>query len=357
MRGRKRLLGCTPPRLRFALVVLQVAMGMTTQVFGQQPDADAAMPQEEAPPANNEPAGEQPAGQEPPTEPPAPPAETVEPNLTVQLEPDAPKAEAGTSEGTELLVTGSRIKVKSAFAASAPVEVVDRKKLEQAGVTNLSDVVQNLTSAQGSGFQGEGQGSRQGRVGLTGVDLRGLGFGATLVLVNGRRLPISGGTAPGLGGGATADMGLIPMAAVERIEILKGGASAIYGSDAVAGVVNIITRKNWDGLRVGIEGEAADRLDYKSYNINGVFGATGEHSRLLTAVSWDLHNELKTNERDWTSRGQLEIPQGYPGVLARVSSPHRAAEPASCARSAIATSKCSYRPCSAARCSPVPSTT
>jgi outer membrane receptor for ferrienterochelin and colicin len=215
-------------------------------------------------------------------------------------------------EAGEMLVTGTRIKVKSAFTASAPVEIVDRKHLELTGATNLADVVQNLTIAQGSGFQGEGMQSQQGRIGVTGVDLRGLGFGATLVLVNGRRLPISGGTAPG-GGGATADMGQIPLAAVDRIEILKGGASAIYGSDAVAGVVNIITRKNWEGLRVGVEGQAADRFDFKSYNVNAAYGAIGKHARLMTAVSWDLHNELNTNQRDWTRSGQLEIPAGFPG--------------------------------------------
>ncbi|MET0388984.1 MAG: TonB-dependent receptor, partial [Polyangiales bacterium] len=236
----------------------------------------------------------------------------VEGELITTLDAEAPAAAA--PEPSEMVVTGSRVKVKSAFAASAPVQVFDRKQLEQAGVTNLADVVQNLPIASGSGFQGQGAASRQGRIGVSGVDLRGLGFGATLVLVNGRRLPLSGGTAPG-GGGSTADIGQIPMLAIERIEILKGGASAIYGSDAVAGVVNIITRKNWNGVRFEAEGTSDDSFDYHAYDIGGTFGVTSEHGRITGTLQWDQRSELRTNQRDWASKGQLWSPVGYPGTF------------------------------------------
>jgi iron complex outermembrane receptor protein len=115
--------------------------------------------------------------------------------LTEQTEAVEVPAEPPISTAGDVVVTGSRIRVKSAFTASAPVQVMNRKQIEQTGATTLADVVQHLTVAQGSGFDGSGTGSRQGRIGVTGVDLRGLGFGATLVLVNGRRLPLSGGTA------------------------------------------------------------------------------------------------------------------------------------------------------------------
>jgi outer membrane receptor protein involved in Fe transport len=110
-------------------------------------------------------------------------------------------------------------------------------------------------------------------------------------------------------------MGQIPLAAVDRIEILKGGASAIYASDAVAGVVNIITRKNWEGLNVAVEGQTTDRLDLGYYNINAAFGAVGKRARLSTAVSWDLHDDLGTKDRSWTAQGQLESQVGYPGTF------------------------------------------
>lgn len=298
-----------------SLAALLIASAIASRAFAQEPAPDAAVPDdvmEEAP---------MPAEAPLPSEAAASDVGVGEGDASVvdadagvpELEPAPPPEEPTEYDSGELVVTGTRVKVKSAFAASAPVTVVDRKQLELAGVTNVSDVVQNLTIAQGSGFQGEGQGNRQGRIGVTGVDLRGLGFGATLVLLNGRRLPVSGGVAPG-GGGATVDMGQIPMIAVERVEILKGGASAIYGSDAVAGVVNIITRKNWEGLRFEIEGETADDLDYKSYNIAGAFGAVGERARLLAAVDWDLNTELDTNDRPWTVNGQLWSPVGFPGT-------------------------------------------
>jgi iron complex outermembrane receptor protein len=295
------------------IVALLIVFGTASRAAAQQPDPDAAVPDvapDEQAPAEAAPPEAGDAAVPFPEEPVIEEEAVIDPDAGVPLEEEVVEEPA---PATDMVVTGTRIKVKSAFAASAPVTVVDRKQLELAGVTNVSDVVQNLTIAQGSGFQGDGAGNRQGRIGVTGVDLRGLGFGATLVLVNGRRMPVSGGVAPG-GGGATVDMGQIPMIAVERVEILKGGASAIYGSDAVAGVVNIITRKNWEGLRFEVEGEAADSFDYKSYNVAGAFGAIGEKARLLAAVDWDLNTELRTSDRAWTTQGQLWSPVGFPGT-------------------------------------------
>ena len=117
---------------------------------------------------------------------------------------------------------------------------------------------------------------------VSGVDLRGLGFGATLVLVNGRRLPISGGTATG-GWRCDPDLGQIPYEAVERIEILKGGASAIYGSDAVAGVVNIITRKNWDGFRVESKARPPTTRLQGVQPQRGLRRGRGERARVMAA--------------------------------------------------------------------------
>src|SRR5262249_46664921 len=155
-------------------------------------------------------------------------------------------------------------------------QVIDRKQLEYTGVTNLSDVIQYLTVAQGSGFQGQ----RADSAGTSSINLRGLGAGSTLVLLNGRRLPTSGA-------GLLAqfsDISTIPLAAVERIEILKGGASAIYGSDAVGGVVNIITRKKLDGVRIELDGGATTRnFDQRSAQVNGAYGITGEHGRVMLA--------------------------------------------------------------------------
>ena len=187
---------------------------------------------------------------------PSPPAageEGDDPDATEEEgdDDDATEDDDAADDGTEeIVVTGSRIK-RSSFAAAAAVQVIDRKDLEYSGATNLADVVQYLTVAQGSGFQGGAQAT-----GTVSVNLRGLGTGATLVLLNGRRVVSSGG---GIAFNFT-DISTIPLAVVERIEILKGGASAIYGSDAVGGVINIITRKDWDGARIEVDGSSPLRL-------------------------------------------------------------------------------------------------
>ena len=155
-------------------------------------------------------------------------------------------------------MTGSRIKQVSSFSPAAPVQVMDRKELEQTGATNVADVVTYLTVSQGSGFQGAGSQSYN----TVSVNLRGLGEGATLVLLNGRRLPLSGAYNPRDSSSSTSPR--FRWSAIERIEILKGGASAIYGTDAVAGVINIITRKNFDGARLELDGQTTTRFDQRA---------------------------------------------------------------------------------------------
>lgn len=218
----------------------------------------------------------------------------------------APEAAPTVSGGGEaMVVTGSRIKTQSAFAAAAPVEVIDRKQLEYSGATNLADVVSYLTVSQGSGFQGG-----SGAAGTVSINLRGLGEGATLVLLNGRRLPVTGAfNANAL----FVDISTIPLAAVERIEVLKGGASAIYGSDAVAGVVNIITRRNLDGMRLELDGQATTHsFDQKDGTISAAWGATSDRGRVMIASNYFRRTELDADQRDWTKGGYIST-QGFPG--------------------------------------------
>lgn len=141
-----------------------------------------------------------------------------------------------TTELSKVLVTGSRIRRVDA-ETSQPVFSVSRADIDAQGLTSIGDVIQNLTangSALNTTFNNGGNGESR-------VSLRNLGSNRTLVLVNGRRWV--GGT--GLGG--AVDLNTIPTAAVERIEVLKDGASTIYGSDAIAGVVNIILRTDFEG--------------------------------------------------------------------------------------------------------------
>ncbi len=132
----------------------------------------------------------------------------------------------------EVIVTGSRIK-RADIDSASPVTVIDRAAMEITGLTDVGDLLQSMPSMSGSPI---GTTTNNGGNGAVLIDLRGMGTDRTLTLVNGQRV-VDGG-----------DYQAIPSTMIERVEILKDGASAVYGADAVAGVVNIITRRNFDGV-------------------------------------------------------------------------------------------------------------
>jgi iron complex outermembrane receptor protein len=299
--------------------VMCVALALNARVRAQAPFIPAANDagvDSGAAPATAEPSAEgdvaAPTGDAPDLAAPAPdgsasveegvPAESLAPESVVELEA------APAAAPDEMVVTGSRIR-RTKFAASAPVEVVDRAQLERSGATNLADVVQNLTSSQGSGAQG---GMTQGGIpaqGVVTVNLRGLGEGATLLLINGRRVNPSGSSVDT----NVTDLSTIPLAAVERIEVLKAGASAIYGADAVGGVVNVITRKNFSGFRIEADGQATTKFDQNDFTGSAAFGAADERGRVMIAGSYLRRGELKASERDWTRDSYIST-QGQPGA-------------------------------------------
>lgn len=225
--------------------------------------------------------------------------------------PVAAPVEMPDDEVEEIIVTGTRIKRSGTFPSSAPVQVLDAKELARSGAKTVGDLLQNLTAAPGSGVMGMGGGSAEGRFGTAGANLRGLGFGATLVLLNGRRYVKS---AAGAAGGDFSDLSIIPIGAVRRVEVLKGGASAVYGADAVAGVVNVITYSpsDWAGLKVFVNADSDDEGDYRGYNVGFTFGAHDERGGVILSADFDLHTELLANQRDWTLGGQHIVPQSFP---------------------------------------------
>jgi iron complex outermembrane recepter protein len=247
-----------------------------------------------------EPATQEPATQEPTSQEPA----AQEP---LELASDAP-ALAG-----DMVVTGTRIRpTNTSFGASAPVDIIDRKQLEQSGVQNLPQLVQYLTSTQGTGMIGTTNYNSAAGQTASAINLRGLGAGATLLLLNGRRMNPSGAAT---GRVHFADLSTIPLAAVERVEILRGGASAVYGADAVAGVVNVITRRAWDGARVVVEGQTTQELDQGEFTASTSLGAVGPRSRLMGALSYYRRSELIAGERDWPD-DKYQSPLGYPAAFA-----------------------------------------
>jgi len=162
-------------------------------------------------------------------------------------------------------VTGSRIK-RADVESSQPVFTMSREQIQAQGQTSIGDIIQNIATS-GSTLNST---YNNGGNGETRVNLRNLGSSRTLVLVNGRRWV--GGT--GLGG--AVDLNTIPSAAVERIEVLKDGASAIYGSDAIAGVVNIILRKNFDGAEANAYYGQYDKGDGSREAYDFTIGSAGD---------------------------------------------------------------------------------
>ena len=180
-----------------------------------------------------------------------------------------------SQESQRIEVTGSRIK-RADVEGALPVTVVTREQLEASGQVTVADFMRTVSFASFGNFRPQSGSSAQS---FSEVNLRGLGSRRTLVLIDGRRVAKS----PNVGD--AADINSIPMAAVERIEILTDGASAIYGSDAIGGVVNVIMRKDFDGgvIRYGQVSPSVKGGDREE--MSAVLGLSGDKGRMLIGAS------------------------------------------------------------------------
>ncbi len=230
---------------------------------------------------------------------------------------DAPAAAVDGVELETIVVTGSRIRRTDTETAS-PVQILTRADIERSGKQNISDVLRSvsadnqgsLPSAFSAGFA----------AGASGVSLRGLGLNSTLVLVNGRRMATYGLADDGQRN--FVDLNSIPLEAVERVEVLKDGGSAIYGSDAVGGVVNIILRSNYEGASIGgnLGTSYMDDGDYRRFHASFGTGddrynvfATLEGSTIDAIASADRPDYLGTSDLrrfGWFDNRQGSSPAG-----------------------------------------------
>jgi len=183
--------------------------------------------------------------------------------------------------------TGSRLK-RAELEGALPVTVIDRAAIEASGDASVAELLRNVTFASFGNTKPQSGSSGQA---LADVDLRGLGSSRTLVLIDGRRAP----KAPF--SGSAQDLNAVPLAAVERIEILSDGASAVYGSDAIGGVMNIITRKNFNGLQAtyGEGNPAITGGDTREASI--LFGTSGKLGRVFAGVSTNSRGMVFTRDQ------------------------------------------------------------
>jgi iron complex outermembrane recepter protein len=208
-----------------------------------------------------------------------------------------------------VVVTGSLIK-RTDFETPSPVQVISSQDLQQSGYTSVQQVLSNL-AANGQGTLSQGF-SGAFAAGASGIALRGLTVGATLTLIDGQRMVAYPLTDDGQR--SFVDTSSIPLVAVDRIDVLKDGASAEYGSDAMAGVVNVILKKSFTGAEVSADAGTTSHHDGSTERLSGIFGtgdlaADGYNAYL--AVEWRHQDEIWNynrtgepwNQLDWTPQG------------------------------------------------------
>lgn len=209
------------------------------------------------------------------------------------------------TDGKDILVTGSRIK-QDPNNSALPLQVVTTQELQRNGISSPEQLISFL-STNGSGADNLASnsdvttGAQRGTNGLSAANLRGQGSAATLVLLNGRRV-----AAHGLSGGAV-DVNQIPFAAIERVEVLKDGASAIYGTDAVGGVINFVTRKDYKGI--GLQGftDFTERGDGNIYRLSGIAGYGDLNKNgfnVMGTLSYSWNEALRGQDRDFVNGNQ-----------------------------------------------------
>ena len=215
--------------------------------------------------------------------------------------PLAPVLAQDTPQRVE--ITGSSIKRTDAETA-LPVQILTRQEIAATGAVNVEQLLQSVSALSSSGATPNSSASGATTGGLSGISLRGLTSIRTLVLINGRRIaPYGVGF---VGDSVSVDVNAIPLSAIERVEVLKDGASAIYGSDAIAGVVNFILRKDYQGLELSADyGDTTQGgASLKRATITwGKGDITSDKFNFMLSGSFQKEGALFGRDRDFASRG------------------------------------------------------
>jgi iron complex outermembrane receptor protein len=270
---------------------------------------------------------------------------------TLRILAVAPPRTSATNSPTtdpleEVVVAGSRLK-HSPAETMAPLLVISQSELSRAGVQTGQELLERISANQSFGSWNETMGLNNGVQGFTAASLRGLGFQRTLVLMNGQRF-----SPYALSGGQGADLSAIPSAVLERVEVLQDGASAIYGTDAIGGVINFVLRRDYQGAEVNANYFATEHGGASNGRINATAGigdlAEDQYNAFLSA-DYFQQQPLRASQRSSTTTGYLPwlgidrtAPNSFPanitqpagfGIDARnptIPYPHGAA-PGSCA--------------------------
>ncbi|WP_185960238.1 TonB-dependent receptor domain-containing protein [Erythrobacter insulae] len=225
---------------------------------------------------------------------------------------EAPDQDTPEAEGEAIVVVGSRIARDPNIGSPAPILAVEAKQLAQSGTADVVDVLRDIPALSTStSTEGSIDGVFGSAVGQATLNLRGLGAGRTLVLVNGRR------HVSGVAGAQIVDINSIPTALVERVETLTGGASSIYGADAVTGVVNFVLKDDFEGLQANVQSGISSEGD--AFRINGdlTWGANFADGRGNITISGEYAraDELRFGERSFSRDNGLFDDQANPALF------------------------------------------
>jgi outer membrane receptor protein involved in Fe transport len=225
------------------------------------------------------------------------------------------------SEDSLALVTVTGTHMTGVAPVGAQLITVNRREIDRTGYATVQDVVrslpQNFNGGASEDFKGTGQEGLYNLTMASGVNLRGLGSGSTLVLLNGRRL------APGASDGRFVDISGIPLSAIERIEVLPDGASAIYGADAVGGVINFILRDDYEGSETIARLGAATENSPTESQVAQTLGTRWASGNALVSMEYYKREELLAADREQTATSDLrrfggdnfDIIHGSPGTI------------------------------------------
>lgn len=203
--------------------------------------------------------------------------------------------EEASEEIEEVVVTGSRI-VRTDLEGTSPVQIFERVEIERSGQTSIGQLLREIPSVAGGAQTTQ---INNGGDGTNRISLRGLGSTRTLVLMNGRRLPPSTTGLASTNLSSAVDLNTIPVSMVDRIDIFKDGASAIYGSDAVAGVVNIITRRDFQGMEVNYQSGITQEGDGARDVLDLTIGGSSENGSFMAYAGYVDEGSICACDREW----------------------------------------------------------
>ncbi|OED43047.1 hypothetical protein ACH42_11145 [Endozoicomonas sp. (ex Bugula neritina AB1)] len=239
----------------------------------------------------------------------------------------------------KIQVTGSRISRVDVEGAT-PVTVISREDIERSGQLTVADILRNSTYNSFGSYSERSGSSWQSQAF---IDMRGLGAQRSLVLLNGKRMPQSGARGDG-----AVNINAIPAAAVESIEILADGASAVYGSDAIGGVVNIILKKDFEGIEVEV-GAGSPKIeggDEKSFSITG--GTSSDNGNILFAFEHDERDIIYSRDFEPASSGTSIYGRNIAGIVRGVKTDAKALAGVDCSGLLVSTDdQCRYNYASA----------